>query len=148
MTFSSTTVGDHLVAFSSASNPSTSAVNYTHLAAGDTGYASTDIVKSLGQVGSVTNIQMDAMYVNLVTAPGAGKSYLVTLYQNGSSTGLACTVADTATTCNNSTNVTIANDDQYSWAVTPSGTPTATVMRAAVLVNPVAATTRRMWFIQ
>lgn len=148
VTFVSDTAGQHLIGFSSDAAPSNTATNYTFLAAGDAAYSATETdFRTLGQVGSLSGLVLDALYVELETAPGAGNSYAITVYQNGSPTGLSCTVSETDVACNNSTNVTIANDDQYSIEVVPTSTPDATNLRFGVLVSPAAAAARRLWLV-
>ena len=63
------------------------------------------------------------LYV-LSPAPGAGKSRTFTLRKNGSSQTLTCTVADAATTANDTANsVSVAAGDVVSLTTTPTGTP-------------------------
>jgi hypothetical protein len=70
------------------------------------------------------------LLVTLNTAPGAGKSWTVTLRSGtpGSmnDTALTCAVMDTATTCNDTTQTaSIPAGNVVIWSVTASGTPTA-----------------------
>jgi len=63
------------------------------------------------------------LYV-LSPAPGAGKSRTFTLRKNGSSQTVTCTVADAATTANDTANsVSVAAGDVVSLTTTPTGTP-------------------------
>ena len=69
---------------------------------------------------------LSKLYIQLTGTPGTGQSYIFTVYQNGSPTSLACTVADTATTCNDTAHsVTITAGDQMSLESVPVSTPTA-----------------------
>lgn len=146
VTFVSDTEGEHMVMLASDDSPSTSAAEYLYLSAGGGIWNADETVnRSLGQAGSISGAKLDALYVDLETAPGAGDSYTFTVYQDGSPTGLSCAVTETGTTCNNGTDVTISDDDQFSVECVPSGTPTATNVRLGVLVSPASAATRRLW---
>ena len=64
-------------------------------------------------------------YVKLDDSPGTDKSYTFTLRKNGADTALTCTVADAATTANDTIyDVTISDDDELNVKVVPTGTPT------------------------
>jgi hypothetical protein len=71
---------------------------------------------------------LDFLYVNS-NAPGAGTSYAYALAKNGSTTGSppTCTIADTATICNDTSTgaLTIADGDDIAFAATPTGTPSS-----------------------
>lgn len=72
---------------------------------------------------------LDNLYVQLATAPGVGKSHVLTMMVNGVATSQACTISDNATTCNNTTDVTLAAGDTISIRQVPSGTPAATAIK-------------------
>jgi hypothetical protein len=63
-------------------------------------------------------------------AASSGKSYVVTVRKNGVSTGVTCTILETATTCSDIANtVAFAAGDLISVLVTPSASnPTARAM--------------------
>ena len=62
--------------------------------------------------------------VRLATAPGAGTSRTFTIFKNGASTGITCTVSDAGTTAQDSTNsTTVAVTDQLYLRTTKSGVP-------------------------
>lgn len=126
MTFLADTAGQHIAGGNSANALSTSVANYGNLQCGGKFWSATDDLqsRSLGQVGDASTMTLKNLYVNGATAPGAGKSYAYTIYKNGSSTALTCTIADTATTCNVTADVSIANDDSFSFQAVPTGTPT------------------------
>lgn len=66
------------------------------------------------------------LYVELATAPGAGASWAFTLVLNGSDTTSTCTIADSATTCNDVTHTfNIAANDKVSFKSVPTNTPAA-----------------------
>lgn len=69
--------------------------------------------------GTIANL-----YARLTVAPGAGKSVAFTLYQNGSSTAVTCTISDAATSCSDTTHsATIFAGDNVSVEIVPTGTP-------------------------
>lgn len=77
------------------------------------------------------------LYVELEGAPTAGKSYAFTLLKAGADQSLTCTVADTATTCNDTSNsFTVAASDLVALKIVPTGTPTARVARWGVKWTP------------
>lgn len=82
--------------------------------------------------GIFSNLRMD-----LRDAPTSGKSYALTLTQNGSNTALSTTVADAATSNKDTTNqVRVAAGDYVTFAFVPTGTPTATGGTYSVLFTP------------
>lgn len=86
------------------------------------------------------------LYVNFDTAPSAGKSRamisrLGSTYGSLSDQGLKCTVADTNTTCNDTTNsVNVGQGQLIDWDTRPAGTPTAStqIRTSAVMFIPTA----------
>lgn len=77
---------------------------------------------SIGDANLVTNI--DDMYVYLTAAPGAGKSYTITLYKNGSPTTMTTTISDANTTGNDTAHpISISSGDDLYFVVSPTGTP-------------------------
>lgn len=105
-----------------ASNPNNAATSYIHPA---------------GFVGTWTTTESDRrqvmpldgtfknFYVRVNTAPSSGRSYVFTLVKNGSDTAITCTIADTATACEDITHTfTVVAGDTISLKATPSGTPT------------------------
>ncbi len=59
----------------------------------------------------------------VTNAPGSGNSYVVSLYKNGSVTGLTCTIADAATSCTDTTNsVAVVTGDDLNWSAQTVGT--------------------------
>jgi hypothetical protein len=69
---------------------------------------------------------LDKFYV-FSNAPGAGTSYAYVAGKNGVTTSSpTCTIADTATTCNDtSTTLAISDGDDIDFSGTPTGTPAA-----------------------
>jgi hypothetical protein len=72
-------------------------------------------------------------YVALSAAPGtaaSGKAYDVTVYKNGSATGVTCQVLNTATTCSDVTHTAAyVAGDSIAVETVPTGTPTARVVK-------------------
>ncbi len=67
----------------------------------------------------------------VVTAAG-GTNYVVALDQNLSASIVTCTIATAATSCTDTTHtITTAIGDQLDYLVTPSGTPTALVVKCS-----------------
>lgn len=100
-----------------------SATNYTY-ASGNllTWGASDAAIRSVIPVAGVAS----QLYVEVGTAPAAGKSWALTFVKNGSDTGVTCTIADTATTCSDLAHTfTLAAGDTLSLKSVPSGTPTS-----------------------
>lgn len=71
--------------------------------------------------------QFDNWYVNLASAPTAGKSFVFTLVKNGSDTAATITIADAATTGSYTGTITFSAGDRLAVKSVPSGTPTAGV---------------------
>ncbi len=74
---------------------------------------------------------IDKLYVHIGTTPGAGNSWTFTLYKNGSSTGLTCSITNGSTSGNDTNSghaVTIAAGDRISVECAATGTPTATLV--------------------
>jgi len=65
------------------------------------------------------------MSVYVVTAPGASNQWDITLRDDGSSTSLTCTIANTATTCTATVSVAIAAGSKVSTFWDETGTVTA-----------------------
>lgn len=68
---------------------------------------------------------MQSLIVKMQTGntQGAGATYQVTLYQNGATTALTCTIASSAGSCTDSTHiVTIAAGDLLAWQTVQTGT--------------------------
>lgn len=113
---------------------STSVVNYTPLAAsGEFGAATTDaqLRNLIPLAGSLQNFR-----VNLTVAPGSGKSYTCRVLKNGTATGIEVVIANTDTTGVDTTHTTsVTAGDTFSIEITPSGTPAATRIRTAIVLD-------------
>ncbi len=105
------------------------------------------------QIGGTTGSSIGGMYVVMSGAPGAGKSWTLTLRKNASDTTVAVTVADAATTGSISVSpeVAIGAGDTWSIKVTSSGSPGApSADRSTSLLNgtvggPAGQPTMRRW---
>lgn len=91
---------------------------------------------------------LSAMYLDCVTAPGAGKSYTYTIRKNGVDTTLTATVSDTNTTASvTGQAVVFAAGDLISLSSTPSGTPTSPgIVYGQVLVNSASQPIAGYWY--
>ena len=110
-------------------NPSATAANYTGLI-GSTWSAYTSRTAPMPIAGVFSNLR-----VKLTVAVASGQ-YVFTLYVNGAATALACTITSSATTCTDTSTVTVAAGDVVIWQSCPgthsgvagsctAGTPTA-----------------------
>lgn len=101
--------------------------------------ASNSIEVASGSENQVEGILKDSgtfssLSVNSTTAPGAGNSWIWTLVINGSDTGVACTIADSATTCNSGANTaTYASGDRLYWRVSPVSGPAGNQFNASII---------------
>lgn len=106
----------------------------------------------LGAYGSQVSVQdlnfspfpaagtIDKLYVSLATAPGVGNSRVYTLRKTGVDQTLTCTIADTATTCNDTTH-SFSNSagDVVLLRLDGTGSPTASPARWSVRFTPTTA---------
>lgn len=87
-----------------------------------------------------TGITVANLRIKASVAPGAaasGKSWTVTLYKNGSSTGLTATILETATTSTDLVNtVTVAAGDTLTWEILPANTPAASRVSVGYTIVP------------
>ncbi len=93
--------------------------------------------------------RVDRLLIDLDVAPGAGKSWTVTLRKNGVNTDLSVVIADTATQAQDTTHaVTFLPGDYATLGVQPSGTPTDPVlMRTGCrLINLLPHTSQAFFF--
>lgn len=69
-----------------------------------------------------------ALYIKLITAPGSGKSWAISIYKNGSiEASSTVTIANTATTGSvTGLSIAVAAGDALSLEAVPTGTPTST----------------------
>jgi hypothetical protein len=79
-----------------------------------------------------------SFYCNLSASPGAGKSYVITLRDSGNTTdtdwgaAAGCTIADSATSCNDTTGSTIAAGTFLGVSVVPVSSPTSRSVRCVL----------------
>jgi len=77
--------------------------------------------------------------VKLTGAPGAGTSYAFSVRKGLAESGITCTIADAATTCEDVTNKATfltSADDFVGFRVVPSGTPAVADARWSVMFQP------------
>lgn len=118
---------------SNGSNMSTTVENF--LSFGGASPPTTVVNNSLSEApfgGTMSNL-----YVQLAVAPGAGTSRTFTVKIAGSNTSITCTIADTATTCNDLTHSASFNaGDQIIMDATLSGAVVTTALEFSVRVAP------------
>lgn len=80
---------------------------------------------------------LSSFYVKIAAAPGAGTSYTFALRKNLATTTLTCTISNTNTTCNDTSDViSVAVGDSFTIAIAPTGSPTGTGMKWSLLFVP------------
>lgn len=105
--------------------PSVSATNYGYVSGNLNFWNTTD--NAIRNVIPVAGDQK-TLYVEVGTAPGAGKSWVFTLVKNGVDTSSTCTIADAATSCSDLVNTTaLTAGNTLSVKSVPSGTPASPV---------------------
>lgn len=83
--------------------------------------------------------------IELSVAPGAGKSRVFTLYQNGSATAHTVTISDAATSGEDTTHtIAVTAGDRLNWEQVPSGTPATSAAYYASVFEPTTAQ-RAVW---
>jgi len=130
--FDPTTEGQWIIGHSDDNPTNTSTTQYTHMAAGDSAWGNGESGKrQLAQAGTfATAFTIENIYVQFDADVGtSGDKYRLSLRINQADAGtdLACEVdADVAQrTCNASASNSIANDDQLTIEIDPTGTPNA-----------------------
>lgn len=115
--------GDQLFSFHPNGNFVNSAPRYCDFnGLDDTTATETDI-----QVAVPSAKTFSKLYFSVVTAPGAGKSWVLTLRKNATDTTVTCTIQNFMTNClDYSHSVDFAAGDLLSFKITPAFSPTAT----------------------
>lgn len=125
-------------------------------APGDDEYAALNVNPySLGWLATEADAQemtqsatVKNLYVKLDTAPSAGDARTFTLYQNGSPASVTCTIAETATTCNDTAHTLSASaGDLLSTRHDITNAPTSVVgmgIGYVTYIEPTSATIRRI----
>lgn len=135
MLFEATASGESFILGGNRAN-TVSITTGTYFAPGWADFGSSTIAGSSSVMPTAGTI--DKLYVNFPTAPGSGNTLAVTIYKNGSATGVTCSVADTATTGSDLSNsITVAQNDLISFFVqATAGTPAATYIRIGARFVP------------
>jgi hypothetical protein len=123
LTFVADTDGEFMVLMSNRNqSPSRTDLNYCLLHGANTLWTAT--VTNVSQVAAL-NFRVKALYIDIVTAPGAGKSYSFSLNKDGSNVAATNTlVQDTANAGHvDSLAVDIVAGERLAFAVQGSGTP-------------------------
>jgi len=126
------TAGEYIAAAVTDDATNTSAVEYQHLTTGDSALTATENeVYNLAQATTVK-----AIYVNLSTAPGSGYTWTFTLRDDAADTSLAVSIADTNTSGNYATDVSIAADSVLDTMIdAQAGTATAATQISYLFYN-------------
>lgn len=133
--FNSGTGGASLVyASANSASPSTSATETNNIN-GNISFGSTNNYMLVPTGGTISKL-----YVLHKTAPGvgaSGKQYVWTITKNGTPTALTCTVFETATTCNDTSNsFSVVANDSLRIQSAPTNTPAAPTATIAVSFTP------------
>lgn len=136
VTFTSARKGEYFTNVSVAANASASNTHYTSInAASESSGTNENVKKQLAQRGR-KQIQITGLVVVGAAAPGAAKSWTITLRKNNADTALTCAISGASeTSCSNfATSVSATDLDALSIQIVPSGTPTATRLRSSLRV--------------
>lgn len=95
-----------------------------------------DVSTIAANVATVKNLKCVLTTAAGVVTVAGGTSYVIALDQNLVAGALTCTIATAASACADTSHiVTLAIGDQLDYLVTPSGTPTALVVKCAAEVD-------------
>jgi hypothetical protein len=113
---------------------STTTTQYALLA----GYNSPNATLNLRDAPSPVAGTIDWLYVELTGIPNTGAGYTFTVLKDGAAQSLVCSITNTNTTCNDTTNsVSVEADDLLSLQVSiHSGTPTSRIARWGLRWTP------------
>lgn len=122
--------------FVAAVNPAISAVRYAHVFTGQYVPTATVNVANVGK--SAIRMKVNGLRLDLRDAPGAGKSWTLTLYVNGAATAATVTItgAGTVTGSISGLNVQIAEGDEVYYRYDPAGSPTLTYHMITLTFTP------------
>ena len=130
--FIGTTDQESLILGVSEATLDAAATEYTYLENGNGNWEATEAYQIIP-----TNGTLKKLYVELESAPGAGKSYVFTLRINGANGIITCTVSDTNITANDLVNtIAVSAGDTVGITVTPSGTPNIPRARWGLIFAP------------
>lgn len=139
LVFVATVTGESLLfGGSSVDTPSTAAVEYLPLCELRTlAWSATE------QFSLIQECTVSDLYVALSASPGAGNNYIVSINKDGgTASGITVTIADLATTGNDTTHTYTADDgDTISLDCLPDSTPTARYIRVGMVLFIAAAVT-------
>jgi len=129
--FLPTTQGEYIASATTDDTTSAFDTEYQHLNCG----VSTLTVTETEQHCLAQATTAKAIYVNLSTAPGAGKSYAFILRRNAiTNTALTVTISEANTSGNYATDVAISANDLLDTKIVPAGTPATTSSQIAYLL--------------
>jgi hypothetical protein len=120
--------------FSRTYNNSTAADNYISI--GQPMSASSTGSEGWTQHLAAADMVAKAMYATTQNAPGSGANWAITLRESAADSSLTCTISDTNTSCNATTDVTINSGNLWNWEVDPSsGTTPASPGNTSISVE-------------
>lgn len=129
MNFTSTSGNNAPIMLSSNTGASTTVVNYFPVVGGINSSSALSANQANEAVIVPTSGTLSNLYVQHVTVPGAGNSFVYVLFQNGIATAITATISGTNATANDLTHsIAVTAGDTLSWQATPTGTPTASGM--------------------
>lgn len=130
LSFAPTIDGQSFFLYGDGSTTSSASVEYEQpLGRATTAWGTTQTGRTLPlQAGT-----LGALYVLLSSTPGAAKSYVFGVQQNGVTTALATTISGSNSTGNFTTNISVANGDNFGLIATPSGSPSSLTVHTGIL---------------
>lgn len=120
-----------------ANNPSTTATSFAPIV-GYGGFAPIATESDASCVVPVAGTFKSVAYMTR-TAPGAGKSYTITLRVNGADSALTFTNSGASIAASVTTDVAVSAGDVVSWKFVPSGTPSVSGQRLLLEFQPTVA---------
>lgn len=130
------TTGDFIIPMSAANPPEAASTSYAPPCGGPSGTFPT----TESNVNLLANaFTLKAIYVNLESAPGAGKSLVFTIRDDAGNTALTTTLSDAETNDGATGSVAVADFSLLDTMVEPSGTPTVGATDISYLGTTVSA---------
>jgi hypothetical protein len=123
-TFEADIDGESLVLYGTETTLDPTATEYQQICAGGVGWSAIE----LERIQHGQSCLLKKFHVLLDTAPGAGKSYALTVRNNQASTNMTVTISDANKTGNDTTNTArLRNGDDVNMMSVPTGTPAASI---------------------
>jgi len=145
--FEATTDGESAVIGGTSNNMPATATEYIHILTRPAGAWNANEALRYQLLAAC---QIKNLYVELTGSPGAGKSYVFTVRDDGAGSTLTCSVADANMSANDTTHTpSIAAGSMMALEVNPAGTPTVrdAVWGIGIYIEPVVARIPRHGFV-